>query len=310
MQSLPNTPSLREFARTWQTQMAPQWRRLHRQGVADICDAHLLPHLGDLPLAVIDRARILDLRAHLFAQPGRAGRTLSPSRINKVMTILAQLMAEAAARYGFTSPCDGLRPLRARAPDLQPFSLTEVEQLLAAIRPDHQAYLLTRFFTGLRTGEVNGLTWEHVDFDANVIRVRAIYSAGEHEDGGKNAGAMRDVPMTPRVRTALLDRASNRHAECVYVFHSRHGHPIDAHDFANRIWYPLLDRLALKKRRPYQTRHTAATLMLAAGENPEWIARVLGHANTQMLFTVYSRFVPNLTRRDGSALASMLEAHH
>jgi len=61
-------------------------------------------------------------------------------------------------------------------------------------------------------------------------------------------------------------------------------------------------------RRAYQTRHTTATLWLAAGENPEWIARQMGHANTKMLFTIYSRFVPNLTRRDGTAFEQMLSA--
>jgi integrase len=55
-------------------------------------------------------------------------------------------------------------------------------------------------------------------------------------------------------------------------------------------------------------RHTAATLWLAAGESPEWIARQLGHTSTQMLFKVYSRFVPNLTRQDGSAIDRLLTA--
>jgi integrase len=59
-------------------------------------------------------------------------------------------------------------------------------------------------------------------------------------------------------------------------------------------------------RRPYQTRHTAATLWLASGENPQWIARQLGHSSTEMLFSVYSRFVPNLTRKDGSAFERLL----
>jgi len=74
--------------------------------------------------------------------------------------------------------------------------------------------------------------------------------------------------------------------------------------------YPLLRYLELDKRRPYQTRHTAATLMLASGENPEWVARVLGHANTDMLFRVYSRFVPNLTRQDGRAFAGLINGAH
>jgi integrase len=73
-----------------------------------------------------------------------------------------------------------------------------------------------------------------------------------------------------------------------------------------RVWYPLLRYLAFKPRRPYQSRHTAATLWLAAGENPLWIARQLGHSSTEMLFKVYGRFVPNLTRQDGSAFERLL----
>src|SRR5690606_23352907 len=115
-----------------------------------------------------------------------------------------------------------------------------------------------------------------------------------------------DIPMLPMVREALEHQHEHRHPDSEYVFCTRDGSPIDAHNFANRVWYPLLAYLGLKRRRPYQTRHTAATLMLAAGENPEWIARLMGHANTQMLFTVYSRFVPNLTRQDGLAFAGLV----
>jgi integrase len=46
--------------------------------------------------------------------------------------------------------------------------------------------------------------------------------------------------------------------------------------------------------------------MLAAGVNPEWIAQQLGHTDTTLLFTVSSRFVPNLTRQDGSAAMKLI----
>jgi integrase len=49
-------------------------------------------------------------------------------------------------------------------------------------------------------------------------------------------------------------------------------------------------------------------MWLAAGENPEWIARQLGHTTTEMLFRVYSRFIPNLTRKDGSAFDRLVSA--
>jgi integrase len=91
-----------------------------------------------------------------------------------------------------------------------------------------------------------------------------------------------------------------------FVFCTRTGEPLNYSNVTNRIWYPTLRLLGLKKRRPYQTRHTTATLWLAAGENPEWIARQMGHATTKMLFTIYSRYVPNLTRQDGSAFNRLI----
>ena len=91
-----------------------------------------------------------------------------------------------------------------------------------------------------------------------------------------------------------------------YVFCNREGKPIDNKNFTDRVWSPLLRHLGLKPRRAYQTFHTAATLWLASGEVPEWIARQLGHSSTEMLFRVYSRFVPNLTRQDGSAMDRLL----
>jgi len=73
-----------------------------------------------------------------------------------------------------------------------------------------------------------------------------------------------------------------------------------------RVWHPTLKALGLKKRNAYQTRHTAATLWLAAGESPEWIAYQMGHSTTKMLFNTYSRYVPNMTRQDGSAFEALV----
>jgi integrase len=112
------------------------------------------------------------------------------------------------------------------------------------------------------------------------------------------------------VRQALLAQQKVMLPGCPWVFHSKHGLPIDVINFTNRIWYPLLRHLGLKQRPPYQMRHTAATLMLASGENPEWVASMLGHSTTEMLFRVYSRFVPNLTRNDGRAYAGLLNANN
>ncbi|MBN8726963.1 MAG: tyrosine-type recombinase/integrase [Xanthomonadales bacterium] len=301
-----DTPTFADFSVTWRKEMAPQWRRQHRDSVDATFDAHLLTEFGDRPVGSIAKADVMAFRAKLAELPGRSSPKLSPTTINKTMGLLRQCLTEASERFGTPDAFKGVRRLKGRRPDVKPFSLEEVEKIRATIRPDYRNYVTCRFFTGMRTGEINGLKWKYVDFDHEVIRVRETFSAGEAEENAKTESSIRDIPMLPMVREALEQQWNARGPSDEYVFQTRAGHPIDAHNFANRIWYPLLRYLELEKRRPYQTRHTAATLMLASGENPEWIARLMGHTNTQMLFTVYSRFVPNLTRQDGLAFAGLL----
>ncbi len=305
-QAIPDTPSFSDFSVTWRKEMAPQWRRQHRDSVDATFDAHLLAEFGDRPVGSITKADVLTFRAKLAELPGRSSPKLSPATINRTMGLLRQCLTEASERFGTPDAFRGVKRLKGRRPDVKPFSLEEVEKIRNTIRPDYRNYVTCRFFTGMRTGEINGLKWKYVDFENEVIQVREVFSSGRSEENAKTESSIRDIPMLPMVKQALELQWEERDPDVEYVFCSRGGYPVDAHNFANRIWYPLLRYLELEKRRPYQTRHTAATLMLAAGENPEWIARLMGHTNTQMLFTVYSRFVPNLTRQDGLAFTGLV----
>ena len=303
-----NTPTFSEFAELWFLEMSPQWRALHRQGVREVLDKNLIPTFGARPVHTVTKADVLAFRAELAKQPGRKGATLGASRINKVMCFLRQILNEAADRFEFTPAFRSIKPLKQKRTDVQPFSLEEVQKILDSVRPDFRDYLTVRFFTGLRTGEINGLKWKNVDLDRNLILVRETVVNGQETDGVKTDGSIRDIAMLPMVRAAIESRLKARTLGCPWVFATSEGNPIDAHNFSNRVWYPLLRFLDLEPRRPYQTRHTAATLMLAAGENPEWIAQVMGHSTTAMLFKVYSRFVPNLTRQDGQAFAGLVHS--
>ena len=304
--TLSDTPTFSDFSVTWRKEMAPQWRRQHRDSVDATFAAHLITEFGDRPVGSITKADVLTFRAKLAEMPGRSSPKLSPTTVNRTMGLLRQCLTEASERFGTPDAFKGVKRLKGRRPDVKPFSLEEVEKIRSTIRADFRNYVTCRFFTGMRTGEINGLKWKYVDFEHEVIRVREVFSAGESEENAKTESSIRDIPMLPMVKEALEQQWEDRDPDVEYVFCSRGGHPIDAHNFANRIWYPLLRYLELEKRRPYQTRHTTATLMLASGENPEWIARLMGHTNTQMLFTVYSRFVPNLTRQDGLAFTGLV----
>lgn len=212
-----------------------------------------------------------------------------------------QILDEVAARFDFSNPAAIIKRLKQRRVEIQPFLMEEARLILDTVRKDYQPYLTIRFFTGMHSGEVHGLKWKHVDFERREILIRETYTHGRTEHT-KTDGSQRGIVMTQSVEQALLQtRGADARESNGYVFHTKNGNPIDNKNFTNRVWYPLLRHLGLGKRRPYQMRHTCTTLWLAAGENPEWIARQLGRSTTEMLFRAYSRYVPNLTRRDGTA---------
>jgi len=301
------TPVFSAFAEQWFAEFKVGWRRTYATTVRGILDRHLLPRFGALAIGSISRAQILEMRSQLSAERGRRpGTKLSPARINTIMLIMRQILQEGADRYEFTVPMARLKPLKIPKSDVDPFSLEQAQLIIDSVRKDYRHYMVTRFFTGMRSGEIHGLKWKYVDFDRRLILVRETIVGGE-EEYTKTDSSQRDIVMSQVVFDAL--QAQHKATGTMqYVFCNRAGEPLDTNNFTKRVWYPLLRHLGLELRRPYQTRHTAATLWLAAGETPEWIARQLGHASTEMLFRVYSRFVPNLTRRDGSAIDRLLAA--
>jgi len=299
-------PLFKDFANTWVDEHSIEWRRSHIRSLLSTLNGRLIPQFGGKAVGGISKSDILVFRATLAKVKGRGDKEgLSPKRINEIIGLLRQILTEAADRFQFTSPSLNIKTLRLRKTDVNPFSLTEFQRILAVCRPDFKDYFTTRFLTGMRTGEVHGLKWKYIDWDLRIIRVRETFVLGEDEYT-KTDGSQRDIQMSLPVIEALKRQYEVTGKVSEYVFCNQTGQTLDNKNFSDRVWYPLLRHLGLEKRRPYQMRHTAATLWLASGEAPEWIARQLGHTSTEMLFRVYSRYVPNLTRQDGSAMERLL----
>ena len=101
-------------------------------------------------------------------------------------------------------------------------------------------------------------------------------------------------------------------ADSNFVFIGPTGTPLETHYVSRKLWYPTLKKAGLKLRRPYETRHTAAVLHIAAHENPLYRSRnnsqMLGHSDTRLLFDVYAPYVANASRTDGNAFDSLMRS--
>jgi len=302
-------PIFRDFSQVWYNEMKITWRISYQETISQVLNSRIMDTFGERVIDSIKKSDLLQFRATLGKVTRKNGKSLSADRINRHMKVLRMILNEAADRYDFTTPFHGIKPLKVPKSNVDPFTLNEINLILSAVRTDFRDYYTVRFFTAMRPAEIDGLKWKYVDFERRQILVRETIVKNRVEYT-KNDGSQREIDMSKPVYSALKNqfKVTGGNDEG-YVFVTTTGTALCHNNVTKRVWYPLLAHLGLRKRVPYQTRHTAATLWLGSGESPEWIARQMGHSNTEMLFRVYSRYIPNLTRQDGSAFENLLTAN-
>jgi len=148
----------------------------------------------------------------------------------------------------------------------------ELERLLAAPYPadafgrSEPTIYLTAAMTGLRQGELIGLRWRDVDFDARRVRVGAPYVRGEFNDP-KSEDSGRSVPLAKRVVAALaeLRQRTLYPADSDLVFcHPETGNPLDRSKLVRRF-KDALERASVHRITFHELRHTFGTRMAAEG---------------------------------------------
>jgi integrase len=203
-----------------------------------------------------------------------------------------------------------VRKLREDAAEIDPFAFDELKILLAkGFRDDAERRFFTvAFFTGLRPSEQIAAEWGAVDWVATPPLVGVINALTARGGLGrtKTQASKRYVEMLPIVQHALKEQRTASQLRSAYVFPSRTGGPLDITNLRERVWKPALRRAGLRYRTMYQTRHTFATLALQSGEQIGWVSKQLGHTSDEMVIRHYAKFIPNLTRQDGSALARVM----
>lgn len=244
------------------------------------------------------------------ALPGQERPRLSNRRVNMIVGVL-RLCLDPVVRKGWlrSNPAREGKPLREAKTKIDPLSFDEVKLFLwkGLLDEEERRYFRTAFFSGLRPSEQIGLQWPFVDWHAKVMGINSRVTKRGGEGAPKNESSNRDVQMMPFVETALRAQRPVSELRSKYVFPNTLGGPLDSTNLRERVWKPALRRAGIRYRTMYQTRHTFATLALASGEDPGWVAKQMGHTTEEMIFRRYRKFIPNLTRRDGSALGGLMK---
>ncbi len=293
--------TFREVAERWQA--GQPHRPSTRAQVASHLERHILPTFGARPIAAIRKSDV---------QQWVRGRSdvLSPATVETAYRHLASIFRAAVEdRLIGVSPCTGVS-LPERAPRiLVPLSVAEVERLAEAITPRLRGMVLLAAGTGMRQGEVFGLTLDRVDFLRRRVRIdRQMVQAGSAPPAfgpPKTKASVRTVPVADVTLQALA-----RHLELFpvesaegLIFTAADGGPMRRNRFAEP-WSKARTAAALGPDRTFHDlRHHYASLLIRHGESVKVVQSRLGHASASETLDTYSHLWPDSEDRTRDAIA-------
>ena len=188
--------------------------------------------------------------------------------------------------------------------EVDPFDEIERAAILDQAKGQARNLIQFAFYSGLRTSELIGLEWGDVDWINGTVRVQRAVVAGKLKKRTKTKAGMRDVLLLPPARQALEAQKDFTFLQGGRIFH----HPITHKPYVTddeirrNAWTAFLRLAGVRYRNPYQTRHTYASMLLSNGENPLWVAKQMGHVDTEMITRTYGKWIPDRNSKNGYQL--------
>lgn len=275
----------------------------------DIARKHLLPALGNTKLKDLSREQV----QRLYSRKREQG--LSTARVRRIHGVLSAALNKGVLwRMVPHNVCKEVSPPRVEAPEIKPLTKEQAKRFLAAAEVDrYHALFVLGLTTGMRFGELAGLSWESLDLEARTMRVtRTLVTGygGQSFDSPKTTGSRRTVTLTTKAIAALMSHRERQQVAGIpvdadaLVFTNQSGGPMNHSHFTRRNFKPLLKRAGLPDASFHAaTRHTCCCLLLMAGVNAKAVSLQLGHSSVAFTLQKYAHYMPGM----GDAAASAMD---
>lgn len=257
---------------------------------------YILPTLGSRPIQSIEKTDILAWQGELKNKTQLALKT-----INLVHGLLAKILHDAVD-WGFIdkNPTVGVKRFRLPEIDFKFWSMEERDRFLNFAKGEnHKLWEIIAFtvHTGLRSGEVEGLLRDALDFERREVVVKRSFchktSSLNPYTKGKN---IRRVPMNSLVWSILQDRRLFAPDMKIFSF-----------DFEHLLWRyfrPLQRKAGVQEIRFHDLRHTFASHLAMAGVSLFDIQKLLGHAEIRTTMR-YMHLAPDQLQGKTDVLLSL-----
>lgn len=296
-------------AQAWEQQTFPQVKQSTRVKYHTMLQNHLLPTIGDIPLAELTHQKIEALSQELL-------RRLSARTVSDVMSILRSVLRFAKVG-GAEVPCDG-SSVRIRRPTVEIRVLTNSEQelLLRHIFADltsRNAGILLSLMTGLRVGEICALKWEDIALDEGMLYVRHTVQRLQNlspegprtlivETTPKNASSARAIPLPEDLVRVLLSLPGPREGYFLTGDPNRCVEPRMMQYHFSR----MTQLCGIDHANYHALRHAFATRCIELGFDIKSLSELLGHSAVGMTLNRYVHPTMELKRAHMQLLAPSL----
>jgi integrase len=245
---------------------------------------------GEMPLKAVIPSSVLNA---INTRPDLSGKTINNYR--DVLNEAFQLAVDDNILS--RNVVSGVPRATYQKADPDPFSGQEITAIVDAFAMHHPGQVANFakfwFWTGLRTSEIFGLRWEHVKLVGKrpSITVKEAVVRGTKKDRTKT-NVLRKVYLNSRALEALQlqQQFTRKNGEEVFQDPRYETAWIDERAFRRSYWTPLLKKIEVRYRRPYQMRHSYATSMLMSSMNHSFCARQLGHS-VEVFQKTYSTWI-------------------
>ena len=277
-------------------------------GYRKIVELRLVPALGPTLLVDLKRKTVRDWLNTL---------EVSNKTLSNIQSCLRSALNDAVDDDELidTNPMAGWtfsRKDQVKEDDVDPFSPEEQRAILAAVDGQARNFVQFALWSGMRTSELVALDWGDIDWlkgEVYVTRAMTQAAAGEAEVTKTLSGKRRIKLLAPAME-ALVAQKSHTFLAGNEVF--QNPRTLDRwtgdQPIRKTMWAHAVKKAGIRYRRPYQTRHTYASMMLSAGEHPMWVAGQMGHSDWTMIARVYGRWMPSVDQSAGTRAASIWAA--
>jgi integrase len=268
----------------WTPEHGVTLERSTRTRYADVHALHIAPTLDDVPLNGLTVGVLRRWQARLIAEG------MKPGTVHKCRTFLSSVLRHAAEAEAIpANPLALVRAPRAEHREqVRPLAPVTVERVRLGLDVERAAIVSVLAYAGLRPGELRALRW-------GDVRERTILvQRGADPDGKAKATktrAVRTVRLLAPLAADLREwrMASGRPGDGALVFPGREGEAWTKDDwdvFRRRGWGTACRRAGIDVvPRPYDLRHSFASLLLAEGRTVHYVAAQLGHSPALTLST-------------------------